>query len=75
MNPLPRGSSSHALGRGLAGGGLLGLGLGPNSSTLPRQPRTHQPLHSVDLPHVSNNAKKYYTLKINCTRQNNESFV
>ncbi|XP_064086083.1 uncharacterized protein LOC135201135 [Macrobrachium nipponense] len=34
-----------------------------------------QPLHSVDLPHVTSNNHKYYTLKINCTRQNNESFV
>nr|XP_027220360.1 nephrin-like [Penaeus vannamei] len=49
------------------------------SSTLPRpqsqmNPRP-QPLHSVDLPHVTSNNHKYYTLKINCTRQNNESFV
>ncbi|XP_069958877.1 uncharacterized protein [Cherax quadricarinatus] len=50
-----------------------------HSSTLPR-PHRHlsprpQPLHSVDLPHITSNDHKYYTLKINCTRQNNESFV
>ncbi|XP_042222503.1 uncharacterized protein LOC121866831 [Homarus americanus] len=47
------------------------------TTSLPR-PHRHphpQPLHSVDLPHITSNNHKYYTLKINCTRQNNESFV
>ncbi|XP_064100523.1 hemicentin-2-like [Macrobrachium nipponense] len=58
----------------------------PESSTLRRsgssseaeellQPRP-QLLHSTDLPHHSTSTnQKYYALKINCTRQSNESFV
>ncbi|XP_064114070.1 uncharacterized protein LOC135220652 isoform X2 [Macrobrachium nipponense] len=48
-----------------------------HTGSLPR-PQLHsrpQPLHSVDLPHITSSNHKYYTLKINCTRQNNESFV
>ncbi|XP_071514855.1 uncharacterized protein [Panulirus ornatus] len=48
-------------------------------STLPRPQRQlcarPQPLHSVDLPHITSSDHKHYTLKINCTRQSNESFV
>ncbi|XP_076055317.1 uncharacterized protein LOC143033717 [Oratosquilla oratoria] len=43
--------------------------------SLPHPTRPHQPLHSVGLPNVTSNNHKYYTLKINCTRQSNESFV
>lgn len=45
------------------------------TSTVPRHSQ-NQPLLSTDLPRVQGSSThKYYTLKINTTRQSNESFV
>ncbi|XP_071520302.1 nephrin-like isoform X2 [Panulirus ornatus] len=56
------------------GGGSPGSA-GSSRTYVPAGRSQPQPLHSVDLPHITANNHKYYKIKINCTRLNNESFV